>query len=101
MSINIHRMRSLCVQWLIYIPLVSLFDEVLVCCASVRAIQGVLRDTPCSCANVRICDSVIWPGNETPGHTGCCNVCWGTDNPDTNDAVGEVESASKKEMNRH
>jgi hypothetical protein len=95
MSTNIHSMRSLHVQELIYIPLVSLFDEVLVCCVSVRVIQGVLRDTPCSCANIRSCDNVIWGGNETPGHSGSSNVCWGTDNPDTNDAVGKVESASK------
>jgi hypothetical protein len=78
----------------IHIPLVSLFDEVLECCVSERAIQGVLRDTPRSWAKVRSCASVIWPGNGTPGHAGCCSVWWGTATPDTNEAVGDIESVS-------
>jgi len=86
---------SLCTVY-IHIPLVSLLDEVLECCVSVRAIQGVLKDMPCSCAKVRSCANVIWPGNDTPGHKGCCSVWWGTATPDTNDAVGEIESASKR-----
>lgn len=45
-------MKRLCIVF-IPIPLVSLFDVVLACCVSVRAIQGVLKDSPCSCANVR------------------------------------------------
>jgi hypothetical protein len=78
-----------------HIPLVSFFDEVLECCVSVRPIQGVLRDMPRSCARVRSCASVIWPGNGTPGQAGCCSVWWGIVTPDTNDAVGDMESASK------
>ena len=80
-------------EWRSYdtIPLVSLF---LACCVNVRVMQGVLKDSACSWMRVSSCDRVMWLGRETPGQAGCCNICCGTAKPETNEAVGDVESAS-------